>query len=101
MELQNWVRALHDHMLRVMELADTKVARITVANVRSAGTSEDTISDLKEMDEGCSSFSSRARKRRRSFSATQRGQVSKSGSRWSVTLIEERAQTDLSPRARG
>ena len=47
MELQNWVGALQDHMLKVMELAETKEGRITEADVRNTGMSEDTI---KEMD---------------------------------------------------
>ena len=47
MELQNWVGALHDKMLKVMELGETKKGRITEADVRNAGTSQDTISDLK------------------------------------------------------
>ena len=50
MELQNWVGALHDHMLKVMELAETKEGRITEADVRNTGMSQDTINDLKEMD---------------------------------------------------
>ena len=50
MELQNWVGALHDHMLKVMELAETKEGRNTEADVRNAGMSQDTITDLKEMD---------------------------------------------------
>ena len=50
MELQHWVGALHDHMLKVMEFAETKEGRITEADVRNAGMSQDTISDFKEMD---------------------------------------------------
>ena len=50
MELQNWVGALHDLMLKVMELAQTKEGRITEADVRNTGMSQDTINDLKEMD---------------------------------------------------
>ena len=34
MELQNWVGVLHDHMLKVMELAETKEGRITEADVK-------------------------------------------------------------------
>ena len=37
-------------MLKVMELAEIKEGRITEADVRNAGMSQDTISDLKEMD---------------------------------------------------
>ena len=50
MELQKWVGALHDHMLKVIELAETKEGRITEADVRNTGMSQDTINDLKEMD---------------------------------------------------
>ena len=50
MELQNWVGAWHDHMLKVMELAETKEGRITEADVRNTGMSQDTINDFKEMD---------------------------------------------------
>ena len=93
MELQNWVGALHDHMLKVMELAETKEGRITEADVRNAGMSQDI--------EGCTSYSSRAqREKQRNMSATPKGQGSKPGSRWSVILIQEGVQTDLS-RTRG
>ena len=51
MELQSWAGALHDHMLKVMELVETKEGRMTEADVRNAGMSQDTISDLKEMDQ--------------------------------------------------
>ena len=37
-------------MLKVMELAETKEGRITEADVRNAGMSQDTVSDFKEMD---------------------------------------------------
>ena len=49
-ELQNWVGALHDRMLKVMELAERKEGRITEADVRNAGMSQDTLNDLKGMD---------------------------------------------------
>ena len=80
MELQRWVGALHDHVLRAMEFAETRKGRITEDDVRIAGMSRDA------MSEGCTSFSSRARKeKQRTMSATQRGEVSKPGNRWSVT----------------
>ena len=37
-------------MLKVMELAETKEGCITEADVRNARMSQDTVSDLKEMD---------------------------------------------------
>ena len=102
MELQNWVGALHDHMLKVMELAETKEGRITEADVRNTGHESGTQSmTSRRWIEGCTSFSSRAqREKQRTVSATPKGQGSKPGSRWSVILIRERVRTDLS-RTRG
>ena len=50
MELQSWVGALRGHMLKVMELVESKVSRITEADVRNAGMSQDATGDLKDMD---------------------------------------------------
>ena len=47
MELQSWVGAWHDHMLNAVELAEPKEVRITEADDRNVGMSQDTIGDLK------------------------------------------------------
>ena len=47
MELQNWAGAMHDSMLEVLEIAETKEDRMAEANVRNGGVNQETVDDLQ------------------------------------------------------
>ena len=50
MELRNWAGSLHDNMMRVMDVADTKEGRLMELETRKAGMSQETADDFNEMD---------------------------------------------------
>ena len=47
MEFQKWVGSLHDNMMRVMDVEETKEGRLMELDIRNAGMSQE---DFKEMD---------------------------------------------------
>ena len=50
MELQNWVGSLHDNMMTVMDVAETKEGRLMELDIRNARMSQETVEAFKEMD---------------------------------------------------
>ena len=50
MELQSWVSAVHDSMLKVLEIAEAEQGRIAAVNVRNGGLNQEAVDDFKEMD---------------------------------------------------
>ena len=50
MELQSWVSAVHDSMLKVSEIAEAEQGPIDAGNVRNGGLNLETVDDFKEMD---------------------------------------------------
>ena len=86
MELQNWAGAMHDNMLKALELAEAKESRMAEMDVRNAKTSQEAVDDFKEMTR-------RRRERQRTMSATRRDLGSRRGSKWSVTSTQEQVQT--------
>ena len=49
MDLQSWAGAVHDSMLKVLELADAKEGRMAEADVRSGGLNQESVDDFKEL----------------------------------------------------
>ena len=76
MESQVWVMALHDDMMWIVEIAETKDGRVTELDVRNAGMSP----TVTRWTGDCSKYRSCARRvKRRITHVTQRNQISKSG----------------------
>ena len=50
MELQGWVSAVHDSMLKVLEIAEAEQGHTAAVNVRDGGLNLETVDDFKEMD---------------------------------------------------
>ena len=95
-ELQNWVGSLQDNMLKVMEVAESREGRHTELDVRNAGTSPETVDDVRELDRRLASAHCFARKeKRRTTFATLKDLDSKRGSRWSVASIRGPTRTGL------
>ena len=48
MELQGWVSAVHDSMLKVLEIAEAEQGRIAAVSVRNGGLNQETVDDFKD-----------------------------------------------------